>query len=547
MSFKIFADKEKFLITNSSEPCKWLPEISGNFNRLYGYYFGEDDLYKNCVLTDAECGRLKRESGETSGLFSVVISEENNIQIITDPLVQYGLYYFLEGNNLSISNDLLLLSDYHEKKEMSEEHLFDQIAYQSPLRGLTFVKDLYAIQYDDLVESEGGFSYKPRLPLNIDNFSVAKPNDNNYNSIKYEDLIKLFIDRLNKRASILSKKYDEIHIQLTGGADSRLVLSSMLNHSNFYCYCYGDGSNQNRLFFDEIVNSLNLKKSHDIPFVGQSLSNSALIFKGLVDSNFRKLNNLNTYVNSDDFVSPEKCKVTGYYGANISGGVVLPPLDTDKNSRTNFIDKSYYTYHNYVVDMKNRHSGLRRAAFNDLFYINNRGPSHYGAHSIADNKKCNSYDILYDPINIYLVRSCPYDDNFIDRNAISIDLIYENHRMLALFPYDGRKIPKYRNFDDVPLINCFSGYTFPSRDVSAISYVKGRVDCGKYDILKKGDKGATIHDMLNYSDFDSFFEKYDFLKKDPTANRVTENIILYYALSFYYLNNYENIDISNHV
>ncbi len=70
MSFKIFADKEKFLITNSSEPCKWLPEISGNFNRLYGYYFGEDDLYKNCVLTDAECDRLKRESGETSGLFS---------------------------------------------------------------------------------------------------------------------------------------------------------------------------------------------------------------------------------------------------------------------------------------------------------------------------------------------------------------------------------------------------------------------------------------------------------------------------------------------
>jgi len=537
MNFKFYSNDKNFLITNSKKICSTLPEKTEDTNRLYGYYFDDNDLHKDCELTNYTASHLKNNLGTISGLFCSIIYKDKKISLLVDPLVQYSIFYYIGKNEISISNDLLTLSKLHELNEMSDEHLFDSIAYRSPLRGLTIIKDIYTLQYDDLVGDGVTHSHKKIPPLNSHNLSVARPNNEIYNQFEYKDLLKLYIHRLNTRSRILSEKFEEIHIQLTGGADSRLTLSSMLMHDNFYCYCYGNGESSNRLFFEQIVTELNLKISDNIPFVGRSLSNSSLIIKGLIDSNFRKFNNLNTYVNSDDFMSPEKCKVTGYYGANISGGVALPPIDTDKNIRTKFIDKSYYTYHNYINDMKRKHHEYRKAAFNDLFYINNRGPSHYGSHSIADNKKCNSFDILYDPINIHLVRKCPYTDDHINRNAISIDLIYKNHKMLALFPYESRKIPKYREFKNIPLINCFNGFDFPKRTLAPIRYTKVAINTKPYDLLMKGDKHASIDEMLQYEEFNTFYEKYNFLKRVKYEDQTTSSIILFYMLSYFIVNN----------
>ena len=58
---------------------------------------------------------------------------------------------------------------------------------------------------------------------------------------------------------------------------------------------------------------------------------------------------------------------------------------------------------------------MKKTSLLDIFYLNNRGLSHYSCHSLCDNKYGNSFDILYDPINIELVSKCPYTDHEINK------------------------------------------------------------------------------------------------------------------------------------
>lgn len=533
MSFNVFLDKNNFIITNSADKKAdiTLTRMRDNSFNVFGYCFLDDDILKNTAISEKQYAYIAENQSSMSGIFTAISNVDEKIEITLDPLVQYNLFYHIDNQVVTISNNLTLIAQLHNLTETEENHLFDSIAYKSPLRGLTVLKNVFAVQYDDLINNVDVDVYKVPLPLLRQNLEFKIPDSSIYSALNYDELLKLYINKLNSRAKILAEKFEEVHVQLTGGADSRLALSSFLNYNNIYCYVLGDGSSQNRLYYENICNSLNLNKCERIEFSGQNLSNSSLIFRALYDSNFRKFYNLNTYMNSDDFILDRKCKITGYYGANVCGGISFPPVDTTKHIRTNLIPAENFTYHDYVKLIKNKYDTLRSAALKDIFYLNNRGPSHYAAHSIADNLKCNSFDILYDPINLELVKKCPYKNSDIDRNAISIDLIYLNNPLLALFPYDDRKIPMYREFNNIPLLNCFSGLKFSELDIPRIRTVRPTVDIDLFDILNKGDKHTDISSMLNYEEFGDFFVKHPFLHHLKQDNTTTSTIVLYYILS----------------
>ena len=530
MNFRVYGDQERFLITSSSiEACGL--ERRKEFRQLYGYLFTETDVIKNCELNEADGRYLESHKSTASGLYCAIITNGDRIQVFMDPMIQYNVFYCIHDGAVSISNSVLLLRAYCGASEINGEYLFDSIAYTSPLRGKTLLRNIYALQYDDLLDRRGGAEYKPKLELTQGNLEIVAPDFEVYHGLEYAELRKVFLDGLRRRAAILSGKFDEVQVQLTGGADSRLALSAFLGASNTSVYVYGDGRSQNRLVFEQLVASLRLRIAKDIPYVGKALSSTALIAKGLTATNFRKLNNLNTYVNADKFVAHNMCKVTGYYGANVSGGVGLPPTDPSRNKRTERFAPLSFSYHDYVSHMRRAHSELSPPAFADIFYLNNRGPAHYAAHSVADNLKCNSFDILYDPVNLFLVRSCPYTDDQINRNAVSIDLIYENNRMLALFPYDSRRIPVYRKFDEVPLINCFDGFTFAEQDLPPLSFIRHEASAREFDVLGQGAQSVSIDDILSNDAFRDFYDKYDSLVAVRQADSLTKMITAYFFLA----------------
>lgn len=535
MIFDAYVDHTRFLITNcwnmAPHIADQLQRLEADRSFLFGYCFLHDAIVKNGELTKDQHRYIANNHSTISGIFAAISKTGNTIRVTLDPLVQYSVFYYCNGREITFSNDIFLISKLHGLRTFDDHHLFDIIAYQSPLRGLTTLSNVCAVQHDDLSGAAPVNKHKPSFPHKRGNLTFDSISSSPYSGGKYADLLRIYIANLNRRARIVAERFAEVHCQLTGGADSRLVLSSFMKYDNVYYYCYGDGTSQNRLCYEALVKSLNLKKSKEILFCGQALVNSSLIFRGLRDTNCRKLNTLNTYMNSDAFVYPDKCKITGYYGANISGGVVLPPSETRTNARTSPITPECFTYHDYVTAMKTRHGHLRRAAFNDAFYINNRGPSHYAAHSLADNLKSHSFDILYDPINLELVRKCPYDDAHIDKNAISVDLIYVNHPSLALFPYEGRTIPRYREFRDTPLLNCFDGLEFAQRDLPSMTAKRPSVNIAALDILNKGAGYASVGSMLGYDECADIFNRYPSLAylKDGTSS--TSTLLLYYIFS----------------
>ncbi len=543
-NYNIYKSKTNFLITNSLDADELkLTKIEDNNFEIFGYCFLENDIVKNKKITKEQYNYIADNQHKTSGIFASISKVENEITVVVDPLIQYNIFYYIDKDTITISNSIFLISKLHNLKDPEDEYLFDNIAYKSPLRGLTVLKNVFTIQYDDIMNNTGVESYKVPLPIQTQNLIFQAPKKDVYLNLDYNELSAIYVSKLKNRAKILAEKFEEVHIQLTGGADSRLVLSSLLDYKNIHCYVYGDGNSQNRLCYESLVKSLNLNRSETISFAGTNInSNTSVMFRALHDTSCRKFNNLNTYMNSDNFVSENKCKITGYYGANVCGGVSLPPFDTTKNIRTKSIASTFFQYHDYVKFMKNKYKDFRPTAFKDVFYLNNRGQSHYAIHSIADNLKSNSFDILYDPINLELVKKCPYTDSDIDRNAISIDLIYLINKKLALFPYDDRQIPKYRHFDNIPLINCFDGLKFANSELSPMNFKRPNVNIDTFDLLNKGNKHTTVFEMLSYSELQDFFKEYDFLEYLKKEDQANASILLFYILSTKLLKNLDKIE-----
>lgn len=528
----IYSNKADFII--SGTVLEKLPRDFRAINEgcmVYGYCFANQEHYKNQKLDGVVGEYIKKNNIDISGVYCCLTISSEEVELCFDPMLQFNMFIYSVGNEFvaSSSLDALVKSLGKDKLSLNEEYVFDQFAYQSPMRGSTLFNEISLFTFDNLKSLNLDGDLFPRK------LHIVKPEYSKYSELSYETLLGMYIERLNNRASIISKKFKEVHIQLTGGADSRLVMSSFQRFENIYAYVYGDGNNQNRLIFEELLNARNVKRVNEIKLVGKPLSSPKLICKGLIDSNFLKFNNLNTYMNAPFEGSEEICKITGYYGANVCGGVVLPPENTSSNARLDKIPPELFTYHQYVANFKSDNSDKRKAAFSDLFYINNRGKGHYSSHTLADNKNINSVDILYDYINLLLVQKCPYSDFMIDKNAISVDLIYLNDAQLALFPYDSRKIPRYREFNNVPLINCFDGYDFSKKDLQPfpVSYPSPKIDLE--EIYDGFGSFGSIQEMLSNSAFDRIFEKFPSFLYLRKSNDIQAMIFLYYCIAVLYM------------
>tara|TARA_B110000908_G_scaffold125909_1_gene147655 strand:+ start:4804 stop:6273 length:1470 start_codon:yes stop_codon:yes gene_type:complete len=451
---------------------------------LFGYCLSTEEYKNNENLSESSFTCQVDKNIDYSGVYVAVRFQDGKVQFVIDPLCQFNIFYFSDGLTFVMSSSINAIKDFLNLREVNSAFLYDQIAYQSPMRGLTILNKVFYIQFDDIA-----YKQKSRKEFDqIDNnklLKIHRPKYSIYDNYSYGDLLDLYIERLNLRAKLVASIFDKVHVQLTGGADSRLTVSSFSGSDNVECYVYGNGASQSRLIFEEILRARSISPASSIRFVGQPLNCTPRIVKGLHDSNFLKLDNLNTYMNGSLCDNENYCKITGYYGANVCGGVVLPPPNTALNSRLSKVPEGLFTYHDYVDDFAKRNGELRPAAFNDRFYINNRGKGHYAAHSIADNKNVDSVDILYDFINLLLVEKCPYSDSEIDKNAISIDLIYKNDKQLALFPYDDRKVPKYRHFENIPLINCFDGFSFKHQKLQDFNVIRPNVNFDSYVFFLK--------------------------------------------------------------
>ena len=525
---EIYIKNNNFLISN-----KLLEVIKDNKIFLFGYCFTEENIIKNREITINEYEYIKNNRNILSGIFFVICQIENKIEVIIDPLIQYNIYYYFNNNELTISNNLFEIAKLHDLKVENEDYVKDIILSENPLCGHTLVKDIHFLQYDDIYNPTFSKKFKKIIPMEYNNFTLLKMKNNIYDNIEYDKLIDVYIRKLNKRADIVSRNYDEVYISLTGGADSRLVTSLFLEYENVYHYCYGNGTKQDRLVSEYIIKKFKLKSKQDIHIVGNKINSLKNILKCIEETNCQKPY-LNLYINSK--IKKNICNMTGYYGANVSGSTQSKYMNMNNTPdilKSDFY-KNNYNYFKYYDLFKNEYKDLRNAYRADLFYLNNRGISHYASHSIIDNNYGNSFDILTDPINIELIKKCPFSDNHIDACVVSIDIIYRINKELALEPYNDRSISKYRNFNNIPDFNCFKKHIFDvDPNIKDFNYIRPKPD-DKFFGLFENENESELKKILEIKELTKLKSKYSYL----INSNITDYKKIFILCAIYYLQNY---------
>lgn len=526
MLMKINNESNTFIISN-----KLKHGIKNDIIFLFGYCFTEKNIIKNRKITIDEYKYIKNNRNILSGIFFVICQIKNKIEVIIDPLVQYNVYYYFNNNELTISNNLFEIAKLHNLKVENEDYIKDNILFEIPLCGHTLVKDIHFLQYDDIYNPTFSNKFKKIIPMEYNNFTFLKMKNNIYDNIKYDELIEIYIKRLKHNAELVSKSYDEVYISLTGGADSRLATSLFLKYDNVYHYCYG--TRQDRLVSEYIIKKCNLKSKNDIPVVGNKINSLKRILKCIEETSCQKPY-LNLYTNGK--IDKNICNITGYYGANVSGSTQSKYMEM--NHTPHFLEsdfyKNNYNYFKYYDLFKNEYKYLRNTNRADLFYLNNRGVSHYASHSIIDNNYGNSFDILTDPINIEIIKVCPFSDEHIDRCVVSVDIIYRINKELALVPYNDRSIPKYRNFDNIPDFNCFDRHIFDvNPDIKDFNYIRPKPHENNFGLFENENEW-DLKKILNFKELSELKNKYSYL----INSNITDFKKVFILCAIYYLQNY---------
>ncbi len=214
---------------------KWVYNCSVRFK---GYFFLNEKLYDKNNILDLFVNNNKKkifhkilENG--NGSFALIIENQNEVLFATDKVRSIPLFYNHNKNEF-------IISDYIEDdlnsvdKNSSEYYEFLMTGYTlNETTLLKAYKQVQAAEYITVNKKEGTYRkniYYKHLHGNY--LNIKK--DEHYKNLR--DITTSFINRL-----ILSAKDRTIVVPLSGGYDSRYIVSALkeAEHENVICYTYG--------------------------------------------------------------------------------------------------------------------------------------------------------------------------------------------------------------------------------------------------------------------------------------------------------------------
>jgi len=163
---------------------------------------------------------------KSSGCFSVVLKKSDRVYVFVDPSATFKVYYLNSG--IAISNNLYgLASGYSEILGVNEVALVEQAFQYSVLGNETIFRGVSKLESGDL------YSYDKESK-----FKVKKHNI--FREIPTDD--QCLAEILKRKASLIGQSYRSVSVNMTGGLDSRTVLSSFLSSEISPSLVYGVGN-----------------------------------------------------------------------------------------------------------------------------------------------------------------------------------------------------------------------------------------------------------------------------------------------------------------
>lgn len=196
---------------------------------IYKNRFNKEAL--KFLLEDLEKGENLEDillSDYTRGQFCLILFLNNKLQVITDRLGYYPVYLYRKGNNISMSNAMLGLAKNNKNslnkigvaQYLSEnyKHITYACCDQNITNEITYLEPgaIYSLENNDLKQHK--YFYLKEI------LKIGK-----YKS--FDEVLEKTEKILSENLSFLKNFNGEIHSDVTGGVDTRVVLA-ILKHLN---------------------------------------------------------------------------------------------------------------------------------------------------------------------------------------------------------------------------------------------------------------------------------------------------------------------------
>ena len=496
---------------------------SNNLDKVYSHMYGFSVSRKG-ILTNNYYKKLGYyEEPESQGVYIMIRKNGEEIRINQDFSGSYGLYIY--KNKLSgyfaISNSFLLLEEYLIGKEnitlnknFSENLIISGLCTPSIYE--TLINEIKILPSNSFIIIN--IKKKEYKIYYIDYKEKSIP----FESEEGLKIIDKWIDKWGFIFRSLKKQTDNISSDLSGGMDSRIVLSILLS----------SGLDMNKI----LMYSINNSKMYEEDFKIASNISSKLGFKlnnWHIDNNGKKMNKkeslfcsiyskfgiTNWFRSPNKFLNNPKFSFSGFGGENIRGYPGYTIKEYIQQISKGYINQFY----NSSVKLCERSISLlkkKKTYYNDYeittdFYLKGRTRHHFGKTAL-EVFLGNEY-ILYPLIDPDIIQ-IKYDINPKSNNDIIAYIYVRLAHNLIYLPFSGNRELSKESISKAEKLNKEFRIYKPKSDYNENFYI---------DIKRK----SPVFSVYDYEEIQNVTE---YLKDYFNSSKLIEIFNKFYDESIYY-------------
>jgi len=171
------------------------------------------------------------------GHYAVVVCEDDELTVFTDPNGVFELYY-ISGENWIISDGIAACSRSLDSRTVDRHQLFELAIEYSEISEASIFDSVDRLFGSEILE----------VNLTDGTLSVSElglpERDWNYTNASFEDALRDYTSRVQDAFNELEQASDSIGVQATGGLDSRTILGGLLNEGFEPTILYGVGNSK---------------------------------------------------------------------------------------------------------------------------------------------------------------------------------------------------------------------------------------------------------------------------------------------------------------
>lgn len=274
------------------------------------------------------------------GNYTLLIKKKGVLSIFVDENSIHDLFYTINASGCTIGTSLyhVLLTDSDETT-FNKTKLIEFSAQYCLINGETFFDNTKKLQGNEIITID--------LTTDIASVLNIEEQENQQEPNTFEEYLDHIVEQLDESVGILSKNFKKIGVSMTGGLDSRVLLSALLRNGVKPELYYGVGNTSitntkspdlhiNQIFSERYNLDLTLMDwKHPVP----------------LDSNWEEL--MTKY---------------GFLSCTYGGANIFAELE---NGTSDFIDYGYFGEPFRNIDwMENKEASFTLEEFLDQFYLN---------------------------------------------------------------------------------------------------------------------------------------------------------------------------------